>query len=280
MDTTLTALLCSCDPQTLSIARQTLQQNGIKTTTFRSSGMALQALKRQRFDLFALDFDLRGVESLFEAQLPSGPNAPGVTIGFCETTQAPHESLRKRVRHWMQKPLTVNLMMDAVKTAQGLIVMEKRACFRQAVRIDVLADYSENLERKPLQNTSMLDVSQGGLCLKTDTAVPVHATVFVDFRLPETDDTLHVVGQVRWKGSRGQMGVQFLSISTHHLRVLRNWLNERCPWVPSKSFVASAFTDGGSFPMGYELGDGRPSPRYSAALRAALETRPSRSLGN
>src|SRR5579883_1298376 len=123
METTLAALLCSCDPQTLAVAKRTFYQHGIRTTTCRTTALAVEMHKQRRFDLFALDFDLRGIEVMLDFYPPGNPNSPRVMIAFSENPRAVPEVLRKRIRHLMQKPFPPSLMAHTLRASYGLIIM-------------------------------------------------------------------------------------------------------------------------------------------------------------
>lgn len=235
MEIALAALLYSRDPQSVSVAKRAFDLYGIHATICRTAPTALEVLKHKRFDLLALDFDLQGLGSLLDLHRADGVNAHRIILGFCEVTGALSEPLRKRVRHWLQKPFTVDCMARALKATYGLMVTQKRTSFRCAVRIDATASYRESCGKRLLQDARVLDISQTGLCLKAEITVPKGALAFVDLQLPGTTDRLHVEGQVVWSDEKGRAGIEFRSLCPHDLRTLRDWLNARCPWIPELS---------------------------------------------
>jgi CheY-like chemotaxis protein len=231
MESALSAFLLSTDPQSLFVAKHTLDQYSVRTTTCRTGSSALEMLKQKRFDLFVLDFDLRGIGELLSSQTLNCLSQARNVIALTAASASLPDALRRRARYTLDKPLRSGAMADTLQNMYRLIFLEKRTYFRCAVRISVSAAYQRNCVRQPLENAVLLDLSQSGLCLNTDEVLPQGAKAFVDFQLPGTQDQIHVIGNVMWS-DRGRTGIQFSSVLADELDKLRRWLNERCPWTP------------------------------------------------
>jgi ActR/RegA family two-component response regulator len=231
MEAAFSAFLLSRDPQSLSITKQTCQTYGIQTTACSTSLSAFDVLKRRTFDLLVLDLDVATSAELLELQARHRCNHARDVIVLTEKSQEMTAPLHQRVRNVLQKPFTSDAMANALKTAYSLIVMERRVSFRCAVRINVSAWYRKNCLKQPLSNAMVLDLSQKGLCLKTEIDVPKDTTVFVDLLLPRTTDQIHPMGKVMWSDPHGKAGVQF-GLVPQEFAKLRNWLNAQCPWSP------------------------------------------------
>lgn len=231
MEAVLSAFLLSTDPQSLFVVKHTFDQYGVRTTHCRTCSSALETLKQKKFDLFVLDFDLRGMADLLSSQTLNCLSRTGSILGLTAAASSLSDSLCRRARYVLDKPLTADAMAGALKSMYRLIFLEKRAYFRCAVRINASASYQRNFIRRPLENALVLDVSQNGLCLNTSEVIPQGVKAFVDFELPDSRDQIHVMGQVVWS-DRGRTGIQFSSVPAKELDKLLRWLNARCPWTP------------------------------------------------
>jgi CheY-like chemotaxis protein len=239
METALSAFLLSTDPQSLSVAKHTFDQYAVRTTTCRTYSEAFETLKHKRFDLFVLDFDLRGIAELLSSQTLNCLSQTSSVIALTAASSSLSDALRKRARYALNKPLTADALAGTLQTMYRLIFMEKRAYFRCAVRVNASAAYQRNFVRQPLENAVLQDLSQNGLCLNTGEVLPQGVKAFVDFQLPGTEDQIHVIGNVVWS-ERGRTGVQFSSVPSDELDKLRRWLNAQCPWTPELTGKAMA----------------------------------------
>jgi len=231
MEMNLSAFLLSSDLEALLVLKQTFGQYGIQPITCRTAATAPDILKHKRFDLFVLDLALPGSGALLEQLRSDGSGNAHTVIALTPRAGVAEQSLRKQVRHVLQKPFTLETATKTLKASYGLIAMEKRAYFRCAVRLNASASYEENKLRRPLPNATLRDISQCGLCLKTDSVIPKDATVFVDFQLPGNRGAqIHTTGKVMWSDSHGNAGVLFKTAQPQESGQLRDWLNTQCPW--------------------------------------------------
>ena len=231
MEAVLSAFLLSTDPQCLFVAKHTFDQYAIRTTHCGNCSTALETLKQKKFDLFVLDFDLRGVGEVLSSVILNRVGRGSNVIALTAAASALSDELCGRARYTLDKPLTIDAMAGTLQSMYRKIFLEKRAYFRCAVRIHASAAYQQYFTRRPIENAVLQDISQTGLCLNTGEVLPQGVKVFVDFQLPETKDHIHTAGNVIWS-ERGRTGIQFSSIPADEFDKLRCWLNARCPWTP------------------------------------------------
>src|SRR5579864_7619173 len=72
MENALSAFVLSSDPQALFATKKMLLTYGIRTTFCRTNADSIAALKQKRFDLFILDYDLRGAADLLQSAFTGG----------------------------------------------------------------------------------------------------------------------------------------------------------------------------------------------------------------
>ncbi|HEY2496359.1 MAG TPA: PilZ domain-containing protein [Candidatus Angelobacter sp.] len=230
MQAPITALLLCNDARSLEVIDRTFEEYSISTYSCGSGQTANSSASQRKFDLLMLDFDEPDAEELIEFRATDLWGYPSVVIAIASDPAVMKRTLNKRVHFTLQKPFTPELMGSTLRAGYSLIVNEKRAAFRHTVRMPATASFLEQQMRHPLENVSIHDISQNGLCLQTAIAVPKDATVFVDFQLPDTHTSISTIGKVMWSDATGRAGVHFRFIPPSEQKQLREWLSERCPW--------------------------------------------------
>ena len=72
-----------------------------------------------------------------------------------------------------------------------------------------------------------LDVSKGGIAIRTMNPVSKGTVVLVKFRLPGTPSEIAAQGHIAWSDRKTGMGVQFEKVSLIDQRMLERWVDER-----------------------------------------------------
>jgi len=202
----------------------------------------LESLKEKNYDLLTLDFDEPGAISLMEAWTCRGPNASKVVIAFAGQSEMLRQAQQRSAQFAVQKPLDKRLMGKTLKMAYDIILKKRRADYRYSVSIkaDAITIDADGTERK-LKNVLLLDISQGGLCLKADAIVNKQATINLSFHLPETHDLIHATGKFTCVEPGGIVGVRFSSIPAPEQKKLQIWLDARNPLTPKVTAVENPY---------------------------------------
>jgi len=72
-----------------------------------------------------------------------------------------------------------------------------------------------------------LDVSKGGVAIRTMNPLSKGTSVLVKFRLPGTPSEIAAQGHIAWSDRKTGMGVQFEKVSLIDQRMLEQWVDER-----------------------------------------------------
>jgi uncharacterized protein (TIGR02266 family) len=72
-----------------------------------------------------------------------------------------------------------------------------------------------------------LDVSKGGVAIRTMNPLSKGTSVLVKFRLPGTPSEIAAQGHIAWSDRKTGMGVQFEKVSLIDQRMLERWVDER-----------------------------------------------------
>jgi len=105
-------------------------------------------------------------------------------------------------------------------------VEEQRTSPRCETKIDILFKESGAFIR-----SYMLNVSNGGLFLKTDKPLPIDTTVTLLIRLPGQAEPMEIQGCVVWTNPRGKntafpcgMGIQFTKMTPEQKKIIDDFV--------------------------------------------------------
>lgn len=230
MQAPLSALLLCNDDEALRVIDRTFEEYSVSTYFCVSGESAQASADQKKFDLLMLDFDEPEALRLVDFRAVDLWGYPSVVIAITSNPASVQPALGKRVHFVLPKPFTAEMLSRTLKAGYSLIVNEKRTAFRHAIAIPADASFLENNVNHPLENASVQDISVTGIRLHTDSVVPRDATVFMDFKLPDSHGPMSVIGKVMWSDNKGHAGIQFRFIPPLEQERLRGWLSTRCPW--------------------------------------------------
>jgi Tfp pilus assembly protein PilZ len=102
-----------------------------------------------------------------------------------------------------------------------------RKSARFHVSLKVTVSYQLNCQRHPPQAGTLLDMSETGLKLKTDSVLPKDAVVFIDLEVPETDEKTRTIGKVVWNNPEGEAGIELGYIPAKQFKFLVPYLQSK-----------------------------------------------------
>jgi hypothetical protein len=112
-------------------------------------------------------------------------------------------------------------------TEGSSMTVNTRKTARFSVSLKVTITYQLNCNRHPPQEGILLDISETGLKLKTESALPEAAVVFVDLELPGSDEKTRTIGKVVWSNANGEAGVQLGYIPAKQFKFLVPFLQSK-----------------------------------------------------
>ena len=102
-----------------------------------------------------------------------------------------------------------------------------RKAARFNVSIKVTISFQLNCQRHPEQQGVLLNISETGLCVKTDSVLPRGAVAFVDLELPGTEEKTRAIGKVVWSNDNGEAGIELGYIPAKQFRFLVPFLQSK-----------------------------------------------------
>lgn len=220
------ALLLLPDEASLSMARRVIESFGISVFAASSVLEAERILHKTRLDLAICDFEMPCAADL--SLLHASSRWRGLSIGLMLTARL-DQSSRKRIHIRIQKPVSVDMLVRSLKASYTNMAQQRIAAYRHALPVKLVSGtLAHRGWQRTLQQVSVLNVSQTGLCLNAAEPLPHGASVNMSLMLPETPATLHASGNVVWSHNSGRAGVAFARSDCPEMKKLqerlKNWL--------------------------------------------------------
>lgn len=199
-----------------TILSDCFRQFGIETVVIL--GNAAARLHREKFEACVLNFG-PGVETVMEAARTSPSNSRIVIYGLGGNAQVAMRYSKYAVNAIFHEPLERQAALKLVRATRMLVTHE----FRRYARIPVVTEVAVTCPDKRRFTATSLEVSSGGMSLKSTENVGEGQAVEVSFALL-TLPRLWVRGTVSWKKPQGSFGVKFDPADDRRTR-LKEWVD-------------------------------------------------------
>jgi hypothetical protein len=176
---------------------------------------ASEKLANSKIDALIVDCDLDG-SARFLRSIRQEPNTvPLLIIG-----SAHRKDLKAGNASFVfKKPISVEQAVHKLSAARNLIVNGRLRYHRESLDLPAYVSYG----RTKRMGAHLLNVSQGGVAIRTEEAISLPHAVRVGFTLPGSNLTVGAKGEVVW--SRQQdAGIRFSRMTARSTRDLRLWL--------------------------------------------------------
>jgi DNA-binding response OmpR family regulator len=226
---TLESLLLSKDLEVVRIVRPTLEKLSIQVEICQEAKKANEILIAEKFDAVIVDCDdLQGGREVLQGLRSTPSNKSSVTFavlnGKKTTTQ---EAFEMGVNFVLQKPISALNASRCFNAALNFMVRERRRYYRQPVKMAVRVVIDE----KELKATST-NISEGGIALLMNKAIPKTGKPRLQFQLPETSMAFDVESEVAWVDIKGHVGLRFLNVPETSKAYLDRWLGQQMSELP------------------------------------------------
>src|ERR1041384_1868267 len=201
------ALLLLSDEPSLNLAKRVMETFGISVFAASSVLDAERILHNTRLDLAICDFEMPFAADLSILQ-PSS-RWRGLSIGLMPSARL-NDSSHKRVQVRVPKPVSVDILVRSLKACYTNMAQQRIAAYRHTLPVKLVSGtLAHRGWQRTLQQVSVLNMSQTGLCLNAAEPLPHGASIRMNLMLPETPSSLHASGHVVWSHSNGRTGGAF-----------------------------------------------------------------------
>src|SRR5579862_1159748 len=172
-------------------------------------------LAKSKVDALIVDCDLDGSAKFLRAITQEPNTVPLLVIG----SASQKELKAANASFVFEKPISVEQAVHKLSAARNLIVNGRLRYHRQPLNLPAYISYGRT---KPIL-TNLLNVSQGGIAIRTDRAISLPNAVRVHFTMPGGNLKVGAQGEVVWSRQR-DAGIRFLRMTARNARNLQLWL--------------------------------------------------------
>jgi hypothetical protein len=177
-----------------------------------------QRLQKEKFEACVIRLGL-GAEAVMEAIRTSPSNSRMVIYGLGGSAQEAMRYSKYGINAIFHEPVERSTALKLVRATQTLVLHE----FRRYVRIPVITQVDVQANEGRKITATSIEVSSGGMSLKTADEIGMHQAVEVSFALL-TLPRIWIRGQVTWKKPKHSVGIRF-DTTDDRRRKLKEWID-------------------------------------------------------
>jgi PilZ domain len=219
---TLSSMVVSRDWQEVSVLECILGGLHMDVAVEQEPQRAMSRLSRSKVDALIVDCDLNGsAQFLYELQQSERQlnTVPLVIMGTpsSQTVEATGALFA------FKKPISVEQAVRTLSAARNMILDGRLRYHRAGLEVPV----SLNCNRHSPIEAHLINVSQGGLQVHSDSPVEMTKPFQVSFALPGAKNTMRAHAEVAWQDTRGNVGIRFVKVTPRQQRTLQLWLAQQ-----------------------------------------------------
>jgi ActR/RegA family two-component response regulator len=234
-------LLISNDAVTTKAVGESLRKLAMSPELCADAPTALGLLSRKKFDAVIVDLLLgqQAMAVLEEVRLCCS-NRTAVLLAISGTDAETANAFKGGSNFVLRRPLSYTSIDRTLRVAYGLIVREQRRYFRCPVEVAVAIRRPES----EAAHGQSVNISEGGMAIKSSLAFETGSCVQVEFTLPGHDSGFAIDSTICWRRDH-LVGAQFTSLSSKQASELQEWLAHRLE-ESFPEFVAAKFRNAGN----------------------------------
>jgi len=219
----LQSLVLCADEQIVGVLQRLLQELAIGIERCLRADVAMELLARRKFDGIFADCDVPGGRDLLQSVRRSRANQRSIAFAIQSGTMSVGSAFEVGASFVLYKPISMERARRSLRAAHGLMMRERRRHFRQELDTRVYL----KMERDQDLQAVIMDISAGGMLIKTPEPVVLKHDLLLRFSLPGISVFIETNGQVMWADKTGRAGIQFVSMPEVSQQLLDEWLLAR-----------------------------------------------------
>jgi DNA-binding response OmpR family regulator len=219
---TLESMVVSRDFQEVSVLECILGGMQIGVDVQTEPEVAQRKLSRTKIDAIVVDYDLAGADALVRKLEPLRRGDDAIPLVLMSGPLHHDQMQRNGADFFFEKPVSVEQAVHTFAAARNLILRGRLRYHRQAVQTAV----SISASKKRL-DAELVNVSRGGIGVRSKVALRVGEALQLQFSLPGRDLVVQARATVAWQKPNGYVGMRFEEIPAASLEELQLWLAGR-----------------------------------------------------
>jgi CheY-like chemotaxis protein len=219
---TLSSMVVSRDWQEVSVLECILGGLQMDVAVENEPQRALARLAKSKIDALIVDCDLNG-SFQFLRELRNAGTSTTVPLVIMGGPQH-HRSLDETGALFaFEKPISVEQAVRTLSAARTMILDGRLRYHRAGLEVPV----SLNCKGQKSMDACLINLSQGGMQIRTNDPVATAKTLQVAFELPGARAGLKAKAEIAWQDKRGNLGIRFVKLAPQQQRTLQLWLAQQ-----------------------------------------------------
>jgi hypothetical protein len=220
---TLSSMVVSRDWQEVSVLECILGGLQMDVAVEKEPQRALARIAKSKIDALIVDCDLNG-SSQFLRELQSADHQPSAIPLVIMGGKHSQSSLDQTGALFaFQKPISVEQAVRTLSAARNLILDGRLRYHRTGVQLPV----SVKCNGRKNMDAILINLSQGGMQIRTDDPLESPKSLQVSFDLPGARTALKAKAEIAWQDKRGNLGIRFVKLAKQQHRTLQLWLAQQ-----------------------------------------------------
>jgi hypothetical protein len=220
---TLSSMVVSRDWQEVSVLECILGSLHMDVAVEHEPQKALDRITKSKIDALIVDCDLNG-SSQFLQQLPRidkrSNTVPLVIMGGPDCKRSLDDT---GALFAFAKPISVEQAVRTLSAARSMILDGRLRYHRAGLEVPVAL----NSRGKKRAEGFLVNISQGGMQIRTEDAVEPAKNFDVSFELPGARSALKAQAEIVWTDKQGNLGIRFVKIAPQQQRTLQLWMAQQ-----------------------------------------------------
>jgi CheY-like chemotaxis protein len=220
---TLSSMVVSRDWQEVSVLECILGGLHMDVAVEEEPQRAMSRLTKSKVDALIVDCDLNGSNHFLRELQRDQRRANTVPLVIMGGRSSRGDLDATGALFAFEKPISVEQAVHTLSAARNLILDGRLRYHREGLEVPVTLR-SNGQGRVEGQ---LINVSQGGLQIRTDDTMETTQPLRVSFELPGAKQELKAQAEVAWRDQRGNVGIRFVKVAPRVQRNLRLWLAQQ-----------------------------------------------------
>ena len=180
-------------------------------------------LAKSKVDALIVDCDLSGSDRFLRDLQRDAHFTVSTPLVVMSGPRDRHEIDATGALFSFEKPISVEQAVRTLSAARNLILDGRLRYHRQTLGIPVSLSCGA---RKRIE-AELVNLSQGGIGVRTDRELDAEKAIQVSFKLPGTRYTVKAQGEIAWTDRQGNAGIRFVDVPTRLQKGLQIWLAQQ-----------------------------------------------------
>ena len=183
---------------------------------------ARQKLAKAKVDALIVDCDLSGTAGILQHLRDEG-RSTCVPLAMVSHSTRRSSVSAAGANFVFEKPISVEQAVHTLSAARNMILDGRLRYHRHTVETPVLLSCG----KKTQIQARLTNLSQGGIGVQVNAAIPIASSLRISFDLPESKLRVKTLGKIAWTDTQGNVGIRFVQISARVKRDLQLWLEQQ-----------------------------------------------------